>query len=291
MNPNPRSFQSLNRPPQQRPLGTPTYQPKKSSPLVPIVLLIAVAAGGYLLFPYLTEPRNAAKGDASVRKVIINGLTIEVDFASLAPEVIPAEVTMMKDVLVSTLDDDPQMVSMLRGQTAVLVEVQGERLILQVPSGDGMVVVEHADTNFESLVAENMLKRAASLAGLKKSESVVNAPVVVIEDKPVVATNPDDVLVPERDVAEKPDQLDDETLVERMKDSVKQGEVRELLANQILGWKANGTEQIDGRTYQIGLVAYEAETLFGTQKFIARALFYEGSIHRWICDQSMMDIP
>lgn len=66
-----------------------------------------------------------------------------------------------------------------------------------------------------------------------------------------------------------------------MKNSVKSGEVRELLANKEIG----------NTTYQIGIVAYGAETLFGPKKLMARALIHNGKTKRWACDKTLLDIP
>ena len=58
-----------------------------------------------------------------------------------------------------------------------------------------------------------------------------------------------------------------------------------------IGWKVNGTEEIGNITYQIGIVAYGAETLFAPKKLMAHALIHNGKTKRWACDKTLFDIP
>ena len=88
---------------------------------------------------------------------------------------------------------------------------------------------------------------------------------------------------------ETPVQTADVVMV--MKASVSSGEVSKFSAAQVLDWQAGaGTETIDGETYQVGNVTYQAETPFGTKNLPAKALIKNGKVVRWISPKSGMKI-
>ena len=74
--------------------------------------------------------------------------------------------------------------------------------------------------------------------------------------------------------------------VKAMKTSLRSGTIKEISDEQVVDWKACGEEQVDGDTYQIGLVYYRAETLFGLKTIRAKALIKEGKVVRWVWPKS-----
>jgi hypothetical protein len=84
--------------------------------------------------------------------------------------------------------------------------------------------------------------------------------------------------------------LDAGGVVKAMQDSVRSGQIQEFKFEQVLGWKAEGNEEIDGQKYQIGMAAYKAETIFGIKTIQAKALISGGKVVKWIWPKSGMEI-
>ena len=76
-----------------------------------------------------------------------------------------------------------------------------------------------------------------------------------------------------------------------MKESIASRQISKFSAAQVLDWQAGSVpETIDGVTYQIGNVTYQAETPFGTKNLSAKALIKDGKVVRWISPKSGMQI-
>ncbi len=76
-----------------------------------------------------------------------------------------------------------------------------------------------------------------------------------------------------------------------MKESIASRQISKFSAAQVLDWQAGSvSETIDGVTYQIGNVTYQAETPFGTKNLSAKALIKDGKVVRWISPKSGMQI-
>lgn len=115
---------------------------------------------------------------------------------------------------------------------------------------------------------------------------VPTIPEVVDLGQPVTP-DPATPVVPEVPVT--PVQTADPVLV--MKASLASGQISKFTAAQVLEWEAGTTpETIDGETYQIGNVTYQAETPFGTKNLPAKALIKDGKVVRWISPKSGMQI-
>lgn len=120
------------------------------------------------------------------------------------------------------------------------------------------------------------------------------APVVVTPDpipEPEPAPTPEPAPMPEPEpepaVASG---LNKEQMIELMKTSLTRGDVKQFKVDQVKGWETEPDEVIDGTEYQIGLVAYEAPTIFGVHVSQARALIKDGKIVRWVHARSGMEI-
>ncbi|MFN5868830.1 MAG: hypothetical protein ACK46A_05825 [Akkermansiaceae bacterium] len=134
-------------------------------------------------------------------------------------------------------------------------------------------------------------------------------PVVPVTPPPVVPTNPETLPTdppitpatptnpevtpsqPETPVSnpDVPVQNADPVMV--MKESSASRQISKFSAAQVLDWQAGSvSETIDGVTYQIGNVTYQAETPFGTKNLSAKALIKDGKVVRWISPKSGMQI-
>ena len=75
-----------------------------------------------------------------------------------------------------------------------------------------------------------------------------------------------------------------------MKKFIAAGTLKEFKAEQVVSWKAGEDESIDGVNYQIGLVTYKAQTIFGEKPVNAKALIKGGEVNRWVFAKSGMEM-
>jgi hypothetical protein len=75
-----------------------------------------------------------------------------------------------------------------------------------------------------------------------------------------------------------------------MQANIKEGGVKEFKFEDVKGWKAGEEEDVDGETYQTGMAAYQAETIFGPKTVQAKALIKDGKIVKWVYAKTGMEI-
>ena len=88
----------------------------------------------------------------------------------------------------------------------------------------------------------------------------------------------------------EPTSLNAEQIVSAMQESVKAGSIKEFKFEQVEGWKAGEEETVDGESYQTGLAAYKAQTIFGEKTVQAKALIKGGKVVKWIYAKTGMEI-
>ena len=113
------------------------------------------------------------------------------------------------------------------------------------------------------------------------------APAPEPEPEPAAGTDPEKM---EPEAAPAPASLDAEQIVSAMKESVKAGSIKEFKFEQVEGWKAGEEETVDGESYQTGLAAYKAQTIFGEKTVQAKALIKGGKVIKWIYAKTGMEI-
>jgi hypothetical protein len=79
-------------------------------------------------------------------------------------------------------------------------------------------------------------------------------------------------------------------VVQVMQASIDAGQIKEFTKAQVVSWTTSTDEIADGETYQIGLAAYKAETIFGIKTIQAKAMIQSGKVVRWIWPKSGMEI-
>ena len=75
-----------------------------------------------------------------------------------------------------------------------------------------------------------------------------------------------------------------------MKASVAAGKVTEFDAKQVVSWKAGEPLELDGQTYQTGLVSFKAETILGMQEHDAVALIENGAVTKWMWAKTKLEM-
>lgn len=80
-------------------------------------------------------------------------------------------------------------------------------------------------------------------------------------------------------------------VVSVMQASIRAAEIKEFTFDQVLDWKAaDAPEVVEGESYQVGMISYQAETVFGKKTIEAKALIKDGKVVRWLWPKSGMQI-
>ena len=75
-----------------------------------------------------------------------------------------------------------------------------------------------------------------------------------------------------------------------MQTSIRGGQIKEFNFEQVLEWKAEANETVDGVVFQTGTCTYKAETIFGVKTIQAKALVKDDKVVRWIWPKSGLEI-
>ncbi len=283
--------------------------------LINVLGLAAASYLGYLLEPSLRlsltghAPSNVEIGRN--KKVILQmpGDVQEIDLASLTPDQLPAKVLLKSDVKVTDVASGMNML-MPAGNRAKLVRIEGANAVVSPGEGPfyGLVPVTETDlfqqlaanphstrTTVEAPVAPTTADPFAPTPG--DSEESTKTPDPLAVSQSTAEPTPEGTPAPAPEAT--PDSSDDsaapaaggeEGVVQAMQASITAGQVKEFTFDQVLEWKADADETVEGETYQIGLLSYKAETIFGTKTIQAKALLKGGKVLRWIWPKSGMEI-
>ena len=272
---------------------------------------------GYVLGPTITPMLvNEKKTTSSlVKKVKIQSAIYEIDLAEYRADDLPKIVKIAKQVKLATKSGEG--VKMLtRGTEVKLLNRDGLELIIETTDGVAKGRVDIATTDLYGVLAQAKFdKDAGKVAGGPLTPvppkppvnpvTPVNPPAVANPIAPVVtspapdtggamATTGDDgkdepdKLPPTPEPSDK--KLAPDEIVALMKKFIAAGTLKEFKAEQVVTWKAGEDESIDGVNYQIGLVTYKAQTIFGEKPVNAKALVKGGEVDRWVFATSGMEM-
>ncbi|MCH1508141.1 MAG: hypothetical protein L7T84_02970 [Akkermansiaceae bacterium] len=271
---------------------------------------------GYVLGPTITPMLVKEKKATSslVKNVKIQSAIYEIDLAEYRTDDLPKIVKIAKQIKLET--NSGEGVKMLtRGTEVKLLNRDGLELIIETTDGvaKGRVAVETTDL-YGVLAQAKFEKDAGKVAGGPTAAppkppvnppAPVNPPPVADPTPPVVTppapatggpmvasgdggTDGTDNSEPAPEPADK--KLSPDELVALMKKFIAAGTLKEFKAEQVVTWKAGEDESIDGVNYQIGLVTYKAQTIFGEKPVNAKALIKGGEINRWVFAKSGMEM-
>ena len=269
---------------------------------------------GYVLGPTITPMLVKEKKATSslVKNVKIQSAIYEIDLAEYRADDLPKIVKIAKKIKLET--NSGEGVKMLtRGTEVKLLNRDGLELIIETTDGvaKGRVAIETTDL-YGVLAQAKFDKDAGKVAGGPTPASPkppVNPPAPVnpppvADPTPPVATPPatggpmvasgdggtdgSDNSEPVPEPADK--KLSPDELVALMKKFIAAGTLKEFKAEQVVTWKAGEDESIDGVSYQIGLVTYKAQTIFGEKPVNAKALIKGGEVNRWVFAKSGMEM-
>ena len=271
---------------------------------------------GYVLGPTITPMLVKEKKTTSslVKNVKIQSAIYKIDLAEYRTDDLPKIVKIAKQIKLET--NSGEGVKMLtRGTEVKLLNRDGLELIIETTDGvaKGRVAVETTDL-YGVLAQAKFDKDAGKVAGgptTAPPKPPVNPPAPVnpppvADPTPPVATPPapatggpmvasgdggtdgSDNSAPTPEPADK--KLSPDELVALMKKFIAAGTLKEFKAEQVVTWKAGEDESIDGVNYQIGLVTYKAQTIFGEKPVNAKALIKGGEVNRWVFAKSGMEM-
>lgn len=191
--------------------------------------------------------------------------------ADVKPEQLPEKV-VLKTKVELPLPESTEPMILPAGAPVTPVRVDGQDLVISPFAGpiEGRVPVMQTDL----------------------LEQFNNMPPAPVEEPVAVVPTPEPAPEPEPEPAPEPaaEELDAEAIVAVMQGSIKEAQIKEFTFDQVLGWKAGETEDHDGESYQTGMVAYKAETIFGVKNIQAQALIKNGKVVKWIWPKSGMEI-
>ena len=271
---------------------------------------------GYVLGPTITPMLvNEKKTTSSlVKNVKIQSAIYKIDLAEYRTDDLPEIVKIAKQIKLET--NSGEGVKMLtRGTEVKLLNRDGLELIIETTDGvaKGRVAVETTDL-YGVLAQAKFDKDAGKVAGgptAAPPKPPVNPPAPVnpppvADPSPPVATPPapgagspmvtsgdggtdgSDNSEPAPEPADK--KLSPDELVALMKKFIAAGTLKEFKADQVVTWKTGEDESIDGVNYQIGMVTYKAQTIFGEKPVNAKALIKGGEVDRWVFAKSGMEM-
>jgi hypothetical protein len=116
------------------------------------------------------------------------------------------------------------------------------------------------------------------------------APAVTSVVDPIMPPPAPEPVEPTPEPSPAPPPVSTANVVEVMKAHITGGNLKEFTFNQVHSWEAAPDEVINGETFQIGMVRYKAETIFGDKLIEAKALIQNGQVVRWIWPRGNLEI-
>jgi len=221
-----------------------------------------------------------------------------IDLASLTREQLPERVLLKAEVEVSDASADIKM-KVPAGSRVALVRIENGNAIISPGGGPFEGVAPIAATDLLEQLAANPPGPAPVVAQIEPEPEPEPDPIPPLEPdpEPAIVQNEAEmeppVATPEAEPTPAPAPAAPAAsgdVVSIMQQSIRGGEIKEFTFDQVLGWKPEEDETVDGETYQTGVAAYKADTIFGVKTIQAKALIKDGKVIRWIWPKSGMEI-
>jgi hypothetical protein len=258
--------------------------------------MAAAAALGYYAEPSLrfqltgVQPssREIAEGKTTMIRPADGSPAIPL--SSLSPDQLPQTVLLKSSV---KLSDPVSGVSMTldAGNTAKLVRVEGANLVVSPGEGPYLGRIPLAQTD--------LLTQLGKKANLTAPMPPSAAPVPEPSPEPAMAASPEPAPAPVAEASPMPTpapapapvvEVGPVDVVKTMQESIQAAQIKEFKFDDVLEWKTEADETIDGESYQIGTASYKAETFLGVKTLQAKALIKGGKVVRWLGKKSGLEI-
>lgn len=223
-----------------------------------------------------------------------------IDLREILPAELPEKVTLKKLTEVSP-KEGTSVVELPAGTVVRVKGLEGREVLIGAMSGsfEGRAAILATD-----LVEQVAQARAVELFGVvaqvdptptptpvpAPTPAPVPTPVPTPTPAPVPTPTPTPAPAPAPTPAPVPTALAAEQIEALMQENIKGGGVKEFKFVDVKGWKAGEEEDVDGVTYQTGLAAYQADTIFGPKTVQAKALIKDGKIVKWVYAKTGMEI-
>ncbi|MEM9080125.1 MAG: hypothetical protein AAGC74_05470 [Verrucomicrobiota bacterium] len=265
---------------------------------------------GQAMYPSLKPTLLPVKGEEAadgVKRITVKtpygNVVEEVDLGNLKEEDFPEKVKVLGEVIL-TNERGLEAVVLDVGSSVRPLRIEGEDLVVTSPLAQSL---EGAIGLDKTTLAEEVAKKRVAARQKLVQETQGFAKVPENQPKPQPEPKPEPQVaqvepeaVPEpvmEEPAPKPEPepegpkvLTDEQIVAAMQEHLKGGTIQEFNFEQVQGWKASEREMFDGEEYQVGLAAYEEETILGKKILQAKALFQDGELEKWVYAQTGMEI-
>ncbi len=217
--------------------------------------------------------------------------TPAIDVSKLTPEQLPQQVTLK--IATEVADASGLKLKVDAGNRLKLVRIEGDQAVVSPGTSpfEGRVLISGTDL-MEQLAANPSLATPNVTATDPGAPAEPATTAVTTAPEPTAITPPPAAVEPSPQEAAKPivAVVNPADLVEVMKAHIRSGNIKEFSFEQVLEWKAEADEVIDGKTYKTGLVRYQAETIFGMKTIEAKAIIQDGTVVRWIWPKSGLEI-
>ncbi len=220
--------------------------------------------------------------------------------AMLTPEQMPEKVTL-KDDLPITVPGAKQPMVISKGVQVTPLRVEGADLVVSPLAGplEGKLPVMATDLVDVLGGAPPEPEPEVEQPAVAENESpaaTVEDPLMIETIQPPAAESSEEEMAQEEPAEEEPEAPADPPaggggdVVAAMQESIKAGDVKEFTFDQVVSWKEGEQVERDGVSYQSGMAAYKAETIFGVKTIQAQALLQNGKVVKWIWPNSGMEI-
>lgn len=258
-------------------------------------LSVMAAAGvlGYFAEPHLRFQLTGKSPNATKNEQIIHQRAdgaLEIDLSTLTPEQLPKQILLNTAAKVTDPASGLTM-SIDAGNRVTLVRLEGANVVISPGQSAFLGTLPVQDTDLLQQIAANPPAPTA-VETISPEVKIAEPP---LSPEPIPAPTPEPEAVPTPEPAPVTEsvpvaQAGPTDAVSLMQASVRSGQIKEFSFDQVLTWKAEADEIINGETYQTGLTSYKAETIFGVKIIQAKALIKDGKIQRWIWPKSGMEI-
>ena len=281
-----------------------------------ILVIVCFFLGRVLYAPLapalLADRGSGPAADTDEKEVIVAGpggrMTVVVTLSGIKDEEIPEKVTLKKRVKVEA---EGQESMYLEAGSKVLVKGrEGNNLIIAAMAGPLEGMTKMTSTDLVEQVAKGRVMQIAGGTPAPQNPpqpepappkpepqpQPAPEPPAVAQNDPPMENQPEPAPEPQPEPEPAPDAptpgapLSPEQVVSAMQESVKSGQIKEFKYEQVEAWKASEDEEVDGESYQVGLAAYKAETIFGVKTVQAKALIQGGKVVKWVYAKTGMEI-
>ena len=214
------------------------------------------------------------------------------DYSNLQPEQLPERI-VLKSQTIATVLGETDTLPLPAGNKVKPTRIDGDFVHFSVAgTAQGKVAIDQTDL-VEQLIANPPAPVSAPPPVVPPVDPTpAPAPEPLPEKEPEVVTQPQPQPMPAPEPAPAPvaSSLSPDQIVTLMQNSIRSGQIKEFTFNQVQSWKGAESEEVNGETFQTGLVAYKAETIFGVKSIQAKAMIQNGKVVRWIWPTSGLEI-